>query len=385
MSNTQPIYVPALRMKAGELSGLRGLASDVADRILPRIVVPPLAERDQGLQAQLFETETQPNIASALASHWRGRGVFVDATHLLSECGCDSVETWLPNMLERVRDADVIAVPLVAFRDLTIHTRKAYQAACAPGPIRIAVVINSSDLVDRDGLSPLLNHLAAMELSPSDCAVIADFADSEFGQAEIVAPIIEGALQLLQDLGVWRLLVFQGTNYPDHNPATAGNHSIIPRNEWLAWRQAVRFDPATAEHMLFGDYAADCAKMEFGDGGGRAIRHYRYATPEAWLVQRGEKIGTDALVMRNVCINILESGHFAGRAFSSADEYIFQTAHGHAGPGNSTIWRAINTTHHITRVVADIGHVRGFQLKRGAVQPMSHQADMFTEPADEAK
>ncbi len=28
-------------------------------------------------------------------------------------------------------------------------------------------------------------------------------------------------------------------------------------------RQAVRFDPNTAKYMIFGGYAADCAKMDF--------------------------------------------------------------------------------------------------------------------------
>jgi hypothetical protein len=43
----KPLYSPALRMKAGELEGLRQLAADVADCILPRLIVPPSSERDE--------------------------------------------------------------------------------------------------------------------------------------------------------------------------------------------------------------------------------------------------------------------------------------------------------------------------------------------------
>jgi hypothetical protein len=64
--------------------------------------------------------------------------------------------------------------------------------------------------------------------------------------------------------------------------------------------------------------------------------------------------------------------------FSSADEYILQTAQGQAGPGNATTWRAMNTTHHITRVVADIGRVRGFALQQRASQPSPVQESLFT-------
>jgi len=375
---TQPLYVPALRMKAGELSGLRDLASDVADHVLPRMVVPPPGERDQSLEMQLFKIEDEPNVADALAAHWRHRSVFVEATYLFSEFGRETVGRWLPRMFERARHAGVAAIPLVTSADLTSDTRRAYQLACAPGPVRLGVVVPSGSLVGRDEVLRLLDHLAAMSLSPADCAIIADFADAEFSEAEIVAPIIGGALELLQELGLWRLVVFQGTNYPDRNPADPGSNCAIPRTEWMAWRRAVRFDPATAEHLVFGDYAADCAVMVFGAGGGRAFRHYRYATSDTWLVHRGEDRGTDAAVMRDVCRRILDSGQFAGRTFSSADEYIFQTAHGQAGPGNPTIWRAVNTTHHTTRVIADIGQVRGLVLRRSAAQPPPIQQDMFT-------
>jgi hypothetical protein len=65
--------------------------------------------------------------------------------------------------------------------------------------------------------------------------------------------------------------------------------------------------------------------------------------------------------MRKVCQKILASEH-SGRNFSSADDYIFRTAHNAGGQGSAKKWRAVNTTHHITRVAADVGRIRGFEL-----------------------
>jgi hypothetical protein len=76
----QPSYVPALRMKAGELAGLYHLAPDVADRVLPRMIVPPREERDEALQLQLFKTEDAPSIAGPL-TFWRNRSVLIEATY----------------------------------------------------------------------------------------------------------------------------------------------------------------------------------------------------------------------------------------------------------------------------------------------------------------
>jgi hypothetical protein len=211
-------------------------------------------------------------------------------------------------------------------------------------------------------------------LAPEDCLVIADFHDADFANAERVAPVIAGVLEMLQASAPWQQIVFQGTNFPEKNPAEPGLHAMVPRNEWIAWQQAVRFDPQTADHMIFGDYAADCAKIAFkGGGGAPPIRHYRYATPRAWRVQRGTDQGTCSAIMRKVCENILASGDFAGRTFSSADDYIFRTANNAGGPGRATDWRAVNTTHHITRVVTDLGMIRGVRFTRAVVDALDEQ------------
>jgi len=47
------LYSPALRMKAGELNGVRDLKHDVAAYVVPRFIVPPLGERDNN-QDDLF-------------------------------------------------------------------------------------------------------------------------------------------------------------------------------------------------------------------------------------------------------------------------------------------------------------------------------------------
>ncbi|WP_146037341.1 beta family protein [Novosphingobium guangzhouense] len=61
---------------------------------------------------------------------------------------------------------------------------------------------------------------------------------------------------------------------------------------------------------------------------------------------------------------IVNSGDFAGKGFSSADTFIANAAENPtAGPGNSTTWRQLNTTHHITQVVSDIAKVRGILIK----------------------
>ena len=159
------------------------------------------------------------------------------------------------------------------------------------------------------------------------------------------------------------MIVFLGTHYPEKNPAKPGHTFIQPRNEWLAWREAVKFDPSTAQQMVFGDFAADSAKIDFKAGRAQPIRHIRYTTASSWLVVRGENEGSDHEVMKDVFERIVESGEFLGARFSNADAYIYDVACNNAPKaGNATTWRQVNTTHHITRVVVDIAEVRSVPI-----------------------
>jgi hypothetical protein len=229
--------------------------------------------------------------------------------------------------------------------------------------LKFAICVASGDMVRADFAADVKSALAGLGLEATDCAIIADFSDADFSDPDPVAPIIGGALEQLQMLGNWLHIIFQGTYYPESNPADPGQSTLCPRNEWLAWRQAVNFDPTTADHLIFGDYAADSSKMVFGGKGGRPIPHYRYTTETSWLIERGKASGGYLEVMQDVCNRVVKSGHFAGSVFSHADRLIYRTAHGLEGPGNATTWRQINTTHHVTRVVTDVAKVRGIFIQ----------------------
>ena len=362
---SKPVYSPALRMKAGELEGLRQLAPDVADCILPRFIVPPQSERDE-TRPLLFNVEEMPDIGPALAAHWRERPVLIDSTYIIDEYGRDRLQTWLPSMFERARKARVCAIPAALLSDLDHTVCLAFREVIARNEdVKFAICIPSDDMVGPEFFAAMNEALTALGLTPSDCAVIADFSAAEFSDPDIVAPIIGGALETLQEFGAWQLIIFQGTHFPDKNPADHDSVEIWPRNEWHAWRKAVKLDPTTAEHMIFGDYAADCAKMVFGKGG-MAIRHLRYTTSEHWRIQRGAKTGSDKKIMHDVYKGIFESGHFAGEGFSEADAYIARAAaNANAGPGIAKTWRQLNTTHHITVVVSALAKVRGIVIAKG--------------------
>jgi hypothetical protein len=352
-------------MKAGELEGVRQLTTDVADHVLPRFIVPPGGERDD-TSPPLFDTEDIPDISVALAAHWRGRPALIDLTHVIREGGREKLSLWLPTLFKRAREKLVRAIPMVMLSDLDEEGCLAFKSVIAVDEdIQFAVCIPYDLVSDADFDRCMANALGGLGLSANFVAALVDFGGSDFSDPALVAPVIKDALERLQEFGQWKQIIFQGTNYPETNPAKDGECYICPRNEWHAWQEAVKFDSSTAEHITFGDYAADCAKMSFTESRAPAIRHIRYATENHWIVQRAGKFGSDTHRMHGVYKALAESPEFASAGFSEADAYIARGAvDPTAGMGNSATWRQLNTTHHITQAVAGVARVRGVIIKR---------------------
>ncbi len=382
ISRKNVIYVPVLRMKRGELDGLRLLRDDVSDCIAPLLIVPPANERHAESQSSLFPTGNGvPDVGGALMKYWQHRPVYVDPRVLFKECGVQESVNWLPELYSRAHSRGVHAIPVGSLDMLERLDAAAFKNSMPTDTsLKFGLRIQSGEMAD-----PLLNErvrnaLSNLGLVDSECTVFADFSDADLSEPSIVAPIIRGVLEQLQSFARWPAIVFLGTHYPDTNPATKPGQTVLhPRNEWRAWSEAVRFDPSTAEYMVFGDFAADSAKINFGGKGGRPIPHCRYTTESSWLVVRGDDTGPTRKVMKAVFQRIVDSGEFSGPTFSQADSYIFDVARSNvSSAGSPTTWRQVNTTHHITRVVADIAAVRKIPIRELPNEPSGSQEELLS-------
>jgi hypothetical protein len=362
-------------MKAGELHGVQALGPEIARHVLPRFIVPPLSERDP-TQPQLIITEDAPDISIALTRHWRGYAL-IDLTYLIDECGRAQIGTWLPKLFRRARNAGGLPVPTALLSDLGEIEIDAFAAAIdRAAALKFAICIPFDEIDSTECQAKVVAALGRLNLSTEECAVIADFGLAEVSEPRLMAPIILGSLEALQDIGNWQHVIFQGAHFPDKNPADPGGSHAIPRNDWKAWLLAVGADPQMIKQLLFGDYGADCAKIVFGGKGGKAIPHYRYATPNDCIVERGAKTGTHKENMRSVATRLVNSAHFAGAGFSSGDDLILKTSRGGA-PGNATTWRQVNTTHHITRTVRDVAALLSIEFVERVTEPEDEQLLML--------
>ncbi len=373
----KPLYVPALRMKKGELTGMLRLADQIKARTLPYWIVPPRVDREEELQQALMATESVPGAGIVLSQYWVDHPTLLDLRYLFGEFGEKESAIWLPKAFELARRARVAAVPVAGLAELSGPRIVGFKESVGGGSLRFGLRISSEDFIEPGLGDRLLRAIEQVDVIPNETAIVVEFPDTDFSQPDLVAEVFESVLETLEEAGRWYAIVCQATSYPEVNPAAHGSEALVPRLEWKAWVAAVRFNKSTGDHLMFGDYAADCARMAFGKSNARAIRHYRYTTPDNWFVVRGAETGNDTTLMRDVSRRIVQGGHFAGRGYSSADEFIYRCAMAGGGPGNSTVWREINTTHHVTRVVRDMGAVKGLAFNDREMGPAYRQLALF--------
>ena len=378
MGSKKLIYCPALRFKAGELAGTSMLAQDVADCVIPRWIVPPPKERDEE-DAFLFAMERLPDISQQLLAGWGSRPSLVDVGWVIDEFGRNTIGDWLPQMFRRARQIGCFPIPSTDISDLDAVAIAAFKASIdRSASLKFGLIVDAGYFEDDDCSARMNGILAALDISPSECLLIADASELDFGNVEFVAIVLEGILEKMQEIGLWRHSVIQGTNYPNVNPANDGGSTRVARNEWLAWKRAVRFNPETELHLMFGDFCADCAKIVFGQSGAPAIRHIRYALEDAWIVERGRKEGKSNDEMRSVFKNLVKSPDFGGDRISQAGRFILLSSRDpHLGCGNATTWRQLNTTRHITQTVRSIARVRKIEISQLPASRDSVQLSML--------
>jgi len=385
----QPIYVPALRLKQGEYRALQKLSDDISSQIRPRFIVPPAKEFDPEKKKFLSNDEIAYLTGRRIAEHWPLRSAYLETQYLNKHFGEGEINVWLPRIFELAREAGAKLIPVATLNDLTGARVGAFEKIIDPSAaLKLAIRI-TSDEIDHDIGKLLSSAMIAVGVSSKQISLIADFCDADFSNLHVSSEVLQGAFEDLQEAGQWDQIIFQGTSFPIKNPAKAGTETApvtmerVSRDAWLAWNMAIDRDSNFSERFIYGDYGADNAKMDFKfGGGGIAIRHYRYATSNEWLVARGTDTGKHSKVMPQVAKKILESGDFSGRGFSVADSIIYNLGSGlGGGSGSASQWREINMIHHITQVVRDIGVKRGLKFRDVHFADESAQIDLF-EPVE---
>lgn len=359
-------YHPALRAKKGEYYAGAKIARDIQKHVQPRFIIPPPRERDPEKGAPLTPDEIAHLTGERIGKHWPLFPAFLDPQFVASVLGDNGLRKMFDIAQSRNKN-------LVAVATLTELQNPIYRAfICSTWP-KLGVHVGY-DEIDRDLLAKGMETIGC---SPQDCFIFVDFTGADL-TPNIATDSVSGIIELLRDIAPWGRIVFQGSAFPTTNPADPGGQLLVPRNEWKTFLAALKECSVPLELIGYGDFGADCGEINFPrKAGGRPVRHLRYTTKTDTLVVRGSDTGADAEVMVDVCERIVKSAHYAGQAFSYADDEIWRSAKGMDTRGGASTWREWNMAHHMTRVVRDLGAMAGTTFEDGRVSQFVEQFSLF--------
>ncbi|MEJ1119043.1 beta family protein [Phyllobacterium sp. CCNWLW109] len=366
-------YVPTLRFKSGERNALSRLNKTVSDRILPHFILTPLSEKDQEKKRHLTPDELIHLNARRIGITWPLRPALVDVRFLFDALGDLGSAAWLPTLFVQIKGANGLPIPVMTLADIEGGHYEGFKATIDKIGPDLALRLQLEDLSDVRLAIRIQNILLKLVAKPAQVIVLLDLSDASFDDKEAISEYLKDTFNRLLAIGIWRRVILQATSYPDSNPAKTNTVVMLKRNEFDIWKSFIESDPVARDLLSFGDFGADCAKFTFKSIKVKPIPHIRYSTSDSWIVARGNKQDSAATSIAAVSNMILESGKFLGSDYSWADQFIADRASSKGNPGNAITWRQVNTVHHITQVVSEIGAIKHFDVERYSNDSLGEQ------------
>lgn len=347
-------YYFTARLKLGEYTALSRISAAIANQIKPIFVVPSPLEVDPEERRPLTIDELAYKTGSRLGKHWFQRVAFLDTSHVDTFLGSEGISrlyevaTGCGAKLSPVGNFQAISQPY--FRDL-VRARDGYAA----------VQVLSYETDPRE----ILSAVRDAGLLPEKCTILLNLEDLPF-EIEGVDENVSNLIDALWGVARWDRIVPQASTFPRKNNVKPGKTERFRRHEWFVLMAALKSCSVPTESLGYSDFGADSCQIKFPKkAGGRAIRHIRYSTAQDYIIFRAGETGTDEALMREVCRRIVFGDEFFGTGHSYAGGKLWDIANGIAGPGNASVWRELNTAHHVSMIVRDLGAMAGKEFARG--------------------
>lgn len=366
-------YLPIYKAKPGELQAITKAKKVHDRRTLPLFEVSRIG--DGVRKAARFKNCTAltcaylDETAQRIAEARNGRSVLVDAFQWHPDSVTETGEHVLPYIYSKLESMGVSVVPVVGYDrwDSSIY-RLAMQGVEVPTDGYYCMRLDSHAIEDAEDPEffeeRVLGILDDLNTEPECCAMLLDFGDVTALSVEDLTNQAERVMQVLAPMG-FRFFSTAGCSLPptiDKAVKKQNSTGKVIRKEMLLW-QALRVTYPDVR-WVFGDYGVrgpNTAEDVISPHTNGKIRH---TIGQSYYIVRGHSVqqGDKGAQMHNLAKTVVDSAHYMGEDFSWGDARIMACSHG-AFKGSSTDWIAIDTSHHMAWVVAE---VEEFELKAAA-------------------
>ncbi|HHT8992542.1 TPA: beta family protein [Burkholderia cenocepacia] len=367
-------YIPIYKAKQGELKAVANAKKTHDRRMLPLFEVCRIgksvreAKRFKGCAA--LTCAYLDEVADQIANVRKGKSAMVDAFQWKADSTTETGEHILPYVYSRLEALGVSVIPVIGYDRWDSDVYRLSMLNLELKADRYYCLRLDSHAIE-DAEDPvffeerILDILDGLGVEAKQCAVLLDFGDIT---AQSVEDLINGADRVMQVLAPmdFRFFATAGCSLPstiDKAVKQQDSTGKVVRKEMLLW-QTLRVGYPNVR-WLFGDYGVRGPNTADDIISPHTNGKIRHTIDRSYYIVRGHSVqfGDGGAQMHALAKKVVDSGNYMGEDFSWGDAQILACSEKETGPGNSTTWIAIDTSHHLAWVVAEIEE---FELKIAA-------------------
>lgn len=299
-------------------------------------------------------------ISERIAEVRKGHSALVDAFQWPADSITETGEHILPYVYAKLQLLGVEVVPVIGYDRWDSQPYKlAMQNLEVSDDKYVCLRLDSHAIEDsadpeyfEEQVTDILNDL---NLEAGRCAVLIDFGDITSISLEELIEQASGIIELLGSMG-FKFFATAGCSLPptiDRAVKKQNSTGKVVRKEMLLWQTLSAEYPQ--HKWFFGDYGVrgpNTAEDVISPHTNGKIRH---TIGQHFFIVRGHSVqtGDKGAQMHKLAKIVIESPHYMGDGFSWGDARILACSK-EEFKGNSSDWIAIDTSHHIAYVVAEI-------------------------------
>lgn len=374
----KPIYVPILKALGSEFDAIAEIKSSDIKKIEPLFEIPRIGTNI--LEAARFKdcrhvltTAYLNEVAGRIAGGWSGRTAMVDAYQWAADATIESGEHIIPYVYARLTSLGVNIVPVIGYDR---WENDAYRLAMTAVKIQggsYCIRLDSHAIDDsaepdffQENIDQILDDIAA---DPKQCSVLIDFGDVTGQSVDGCLSKANEILSMLEPKGFMSFII-AGCSLPKTIDAAVkkpDSTGPVLRREMLLW-QAMKKDFPRAK-VVFADYGVRGPHSNEGVRSKHTNGKIRYTIEKQYFVVRGHSMSLPGKgeQMYGLAQTLIDSPHYMGEEFSWGDWRTAECSR-KKFKGSAAQWIAIDTSHHLAYVVAEVEEFERSAVMKDAME-----------------
>lgn len=363
---TTPIqsYVPILRWRPAEMTGLEKLFPSDREKVTPLVeFIMPAPTTDAKDRRKITENSRDkflrrlPDVAKNLLKFCGRNPVLIDV-HLLDG---DIRASSFKQILESSNSLDVFSVPVIYVIPVTstsadMDTRSVAVNYAKSSGHGLCLRIDLTHLQEENLSSHITDFIKANELNIKNTDLLVDLQIIKDGTT---AETVVNQLARLPNLAKWRSFIVSGGAFPKDltELEVFGTHPL-PRLDWKLWGE-LRNSKKLTRTPTYSDYTIQHPVFYGYIPGASVSASIRYTDDKQWQIFRGQALGyinkktgqkgPGHKQYLGHARTLIGQSFYKGEAYSFGDAEIKKMADAsNQKTGNPQKWLSIGINHHLT-------------------------------------